>query len=76
MSKDNTFRLHDGRKLCYTEYGDPRDKPLFFFHGWPGSRFSGKETDKAAQIVGVRVISTDRPGIGLSDYKKNRKLLD
>lgn len=24
----------------------------------------------------MRVISTDRPGIGLSDYKENRKLLD
>ena len=70
------LKLKDGRKLGYIEYGDPKGKPVFFFHGWPGSRFSGKETDKAAKKIGVRVISTERPGIGLSDHKKNRRLLD
>lgn len=78
MSKNEScvLKLKDGRNLGYIEYGDPQGKPVFFFHGWPGSRFSGKETDKAAKKIGVRVISTDRPGIGLSDYKENRKLLD
>lgn len=75
-SENNTLKLHDGRILGYAEYGDPKGKPLFFFHGWPGSRFSGKETGKAAQKIGVRIISPDRPGIGLSDYKNDRKLLD
>ena len=68
--------LKDGRKFSYIEYGDPKGKPLFFFHGWPGSRFAGKEADEAGKKLGVRIISTDRPGIGLSDFKKNRKLLD
>lgn len=71
-----TITLRDGRKLGYIEYGDPNGKPLFFFHGWPGSRFSGGETDRATKKLGVRVVSTDRPGLGLSDFKKNRKLLD
>lgn len=74
--ENNTFRLHDGRILGYAEYGDPKGKPVFFFHGWPGSRFSGRETDEAGKKIGVRIISTDRPGIGLSTYKKDRKLLD
>lgn len=68
--------LADGRKLGFAEYGDPKGKPLFFFHGWPGSRLSGIETDHAAKKLHVRVISTDRPGIGLSDYKKNGTLLN
>lgn len=68
--------LNNGRKLGYIEYGDPRGTPIFFFHGWPGSRFSGRETDEAAKKLGIRVISTDRPGIGLSDFKPGRKLLD
>lgn len=76
MNKSYTYRLNDGRKLGYIEYGDPDGKPVFFFHGWPGSRYSGKETDSAAKKIGVRIISTDRPGIGLSDYLENRKLLD
>lgn len=75
-SEGNTFRLKDGRRLGYVEYGDPKGKPVFFFHGWPGFRYSGKETDESAKKIGVRIISTDRPGIGLSDYKEGRKLLD
>jgi len=70
------LKLKDGRKLGYIEYGDPKGKPVFFFHGWPGSRFSGMETDKAAKKLEIRVISTERPGIGLSDFKNDRKLLD
>ena len=62
--------------LGLIEYGDPNGKPLFYFHGWPGCRLSGSETDEAAKKVGVRVISTDRPGIGLSDLKKDRTMLD
>lgn len=73
---DKFITLSDGRKLCYIEYGDPKGKPLFFFHGWPGSRLSGVETDEAARKLKVRVISIDRPGFGKSDYKRNRKLLD
>jgi pimeloyl-ACP methyl ester carboxylesterase len=74
--KSRIFKLKDGRTLGYIEYGDPKGKPLFFFHGWPGSRFSGKETNDAAKKLGVRIISTDRPGIGLSDFQNNRTLLD
>ena len=73
---DCTFTLNDGRKLGFAEYGVPDGKPLFFFHGWPGSRLSGSETDAAAKELGVRVISTDRPGVGLSDFQKDRKLID
>lgn len=75
-ARSRVFKLNDGRKLGFVEYGNPQGKPLFFFHGWPGSRFSGKETDKAAKNIGVRIISVDRPGIGLSDFKKDRQLLD
>jgi pimeloyl-ACP methyl ester carboxylesterase len=74
--KSKILKLRDGRLLGYIEYGDPKGKPLFFFHGWPGSRYSGKETNEAAKKLGVRIISTDRPGIGLSDFQNNRKLLD
>jgi pimeloyl-ACP methyl ester carboxylesterase len=74
--KSKVFRLKDGRNFGYIEYGNPKGKPIFFFHGWPGSRFAGKEADDAGKKLGVRIISTDRPGIGLSDFKKGRKLLD
>lgn len=31
-------RLRDGRSLAWAEYGDPRGKPVLYFHGFPGSR--------------------------------------
>lgn len=74
--RDNVIQLKDERKLGYIEYGDPNGKPLFFFHGWPTSRLHGKVTDEAARKLKIRVISVDRPGIGLSDDKPNRTLLD
>src|SRR4051794_27325018 len=76
MLNNQTIILQDGRKLGYAEYGDLEGKPLFYFHGWPVSRLSGKSWDKAAKKLKVRFIAIDRPGIGLSDYKKDRKLLD
>ena len=40
MNTDYTsISLEDGRTLAYAEYGDPYGKPVFFFHGTPGSRF-------------------------------------
>jgi len=76
MREDNFIKLKDGRRLCYREYGDPKGKPVFYFHGWPASRLSGSETKTAALKLGVRVISPDRPGFGMSDYQANRTLLD
>lgn len=70
------IRLKDGRLLAYAEYGDPHGVPLFFFHGWPVTRLSGRILDKPAKKLGIRVIAPDRPGIGLSDYKHHRTLLD
>lgn len=72
----NFIKLKDGRKLAYAEYGDPKGKPLFYFHGWPVTRLSGKTSDEVAKKLGIRVIAPDRPGIGLSDFKPNRTLLD
>jgi len=63
--------LKDSRSLAYIEYGT--GFPIFYFHGTPGSRFEAKHL---AGEEGVRIIGVDRPGIGLSSYKKNRTLLD
>jgi pimeloyl-ACP methyl ester carboxylesterase len=72
----NKLTLSDGRSLAYDIYGDPQGKPVFYFHGWPASRLSGKQIDKAAKKLGLKIISPDRPGYGYSTYKKGRTLLD
>ena len=43
-----TVRLRDGRALGYSEYGDPAGKPVFFFHGFPGSRLEAAMGHDAA----------------------------
>ncbi|MCM3567243.1 alpha/beta fold hydrolase [Neobacillus mesonae] len=74
--KDQTIVLRDGRKLGYSEYGNAKGKPIFFFHGTPGAR-----NHPAAQIIEsavpfVRLFVVDRPGYGLSDPQKGRTLQD
>ncbi|HUW88973.1 MAG TPA: alpha/beta hydrolase [Candidatus Nanopelagicaceae bacterium] len=71
-----TIKLKDGRKLGYIDLGNKDGKPLFHFHGFPGSRLEATLLADRAIIKKIRVISIDRPGMGLSDFKKNRTLLD
>jgi len=71
----NNIKLSDGRTLAYTEYGAPHGKPVFFFHGTPGSRFF-RPPDEITKKMGVRLVATDRPGYGLSDFQPGRRILD
>jgi pimeloyl-ACP methyl ester carboxylesterase len=73
---NQTLKLKDGRTLGFAEYGDPQGKPIFEFHGNPSSRLGSELFDGAAKKMGIRVFGIDRPGMGLSDYKPHRKLLD
>ena len=70
------YHLSDGQHLAVDEYGDPSGLPVFYFHGWPSSRLQAGGADAAARGLGLRLISPDRPGIGLSSFQKNRQLLD
>jgi pimeloyl-ACP methyl ester carboxylesterase len=70
-----TITLSNGRTLSYAEYGDPHGKPVFFFHGIPGSRLF-RPPDEVTTRLGVRLITTDRPGSGLSTYQPGRRILD
>ena len=73
---DHTLTLSSGRKLGYAEFGDPAGAPLFYFHGWPSSRLQGRMLHEYGQQHHLRVIAPDRPGIGLSDFQPDRRLLD
>ena len=74
--EDRFLGLADGRRLGYTEFGDPLGTPLCAFHGTPGSRFMFRLVDEPARRLGLRIIAPDRPGFGLSDYQENRTLAD
>ncbi len=71
-----TVRLHDGRVLGYAEYGDPAGKAVFHFHGSASSRIEHPADEAILTRLGIRFISTDRPGHGRSDPQPGRRLLD
>jgi pimeloyl-ACP methyl ester carboxylesterase len=73
---DTLFHLRDGRALGYAEYGNPGGRPVFFFHGSPGSRLQRHPDAAIATELGARIITIDRPGYGLSDFQLGRTLLD
>lgn len=68
----------NGRKIGIHEYGRKTGLPVFYFHGFPGSRLDGHTLDFEEQTKHqkFRVIAVDRPGIGLSDSLQQRTLLD
>lgn len=63
-----SMRLPDGRDLGFDEIGDPAGFPCLFFHGVPGSRtYWSLAVDESRPLLpGVRLVSPDRPGMGLS----------
>lgn len=76
MAEVNRLNLRDGRTLAYNIYGDPAGYPVFYFHGSPGSRLEGIHAHKPGLKHGIQVISSDRPGIGESDYHEKRTWRD
>jgi len=70
-----TITLKDGRKLGYIEYGTPTGTPIFCLHGTPGSRIDYEFWHTTAVAQNARLISVDRPGIGLSTRQAGRTLL-
>jgi pimeloyl-ACP methyl ester carboxylesterase len=71
---NQSITLENGRNLAYAEWGDPGGKPVFHFHGSSGSRLDRPPDEK--MLSGIRLITIDRPGHGLSDFKPEYRLLD
>ena len=79
-TKDATSRqthtLTDGRTFGFAEYGDPDGTPVLYFTGGNNSRLEAQSYHRIAQDFGVRLVSTDRPGMGLSSFQTGRTFLD
>jgi pimeloyl-ACP methyl ester carboxylesterase len=74
--REGSVRLEDGRSLSYCEWGQADGSPVLHCHGGPGSRLECWGGESVYARAGVRLITTDRPGIGRSDRKAGRTLLD
>lgn len=68
---------NDSRLFGIHEYGDSEGFPVFYCHGFPGSRMDGMSLnfDSHAKLAGCRIIAVDRPGSGISEYDESRTLL-
>jgi pimeloyl-ACP methyl ester carboxylesterase len=76
IKSQNSITLSDGRKLGFAEFGDRRGQPVFYFHGFPGSRLEAKLAERIALDTHVRFIGIDRPGYGISSFKPDRTFVD
>ena len=76
MPDTRVMELPDGRELAWLEAGKPRGRPVFAFHGTPGSRRQVSFDEKSITAAGVRMIAPDRPGYGHSSYHPGRSLAD
>jgi pimeloyl-ACP methyl ester carboxylesterase len=65
------LRLPDGRQLGWEEFGDPAGAPVVYLHGTPQTRLS-HPPDEA--LPGIRLITFDRPGYGLSDPMRRPRM--
>jgi pimeloyl-ACP methyl ester carboxylesterase len=71
----NQITLSDGRRLSFAEFGDRQGKPVFYFHGFPGTRLEAKLADSISWESKVRFIGIDRPGYGHSSFKPGRNFI-
>ena len=75
-TRTDFIQLRDGRRLAFTERGDPDGVPIIHQHGMPGSRLDHEADSEFYRALGVRVITPDRPGYGLSEPHHHRHLVD
>jgi len=68
--------LADGRRLAWTEHGDPAGSPVLYCHGFPSSADEARFTHDAARRAGARMISPDRPGYGGSTPRASDAVAD
>lgn len=66
----------DGRTLGVAEWGTPSGVPVLTLHGTPGSRLSRHHDEAMYDRLGMHVVTYDRPGYGLSDRSRGRKVVD
>jgi pimeloyl-ACP methyl ester carboxylesterase/1-acyl-sn-glycerol-3-phosphate acyltransferase len=68
--------LRDGRTLAYMDRGRRTGTPCLYFHGFQGSRLEQTPGEEALlERLNIRLISPDRPGMGLSTPSRDRTVV-
>ena len=70
------MRLPDGRRLAWSDSGDPNGLPILYMHGISGSRHLRHPDDGILHELRIRLIIPERPGTGDSDPLPGRTVMD
>ena len=68
------LEIDSTQKLGYAIYGDPEGYPVYYMHGFYGSRLEAQLAAAAAEKCGIQLIAADRPGVGKSTSEAGRSL--
>jgi pimeloyl-ACP methyl ester carboxylesterase len=69
-------RRGDGSVIACEVAGAEDGRPLLLCHGLADSRLAARPFAQAARALGWRVVAPDRPGIGGTDPRRLRRLVD
>src|SRR5690606_42143264 len=64
--------LDGGRALAFERFGDLAGDPVYFFHGFPGSRSQAALVAEQATASGICLLAFARPGFGQSPRQPAR----
>lgn len=78
LQGEQIVNLPDGRRLAYEQAGSADGTPVFYFHGVPSARHEWNMwgDDALLKSLDIRLIAIDRPGVGSSDFLRQRQLRD
>ena len=73
---DHTLQRHDGRTVAWTQSGDPEGRPVLRVPGTPGSRWTVRADQQPWLDRRLLIITTERPGFGVSTPLPERGFAD
>ena len=76
MSIVQSLLLPDGRYLKVAVSGPQDGIPLIYHHGTPGAGVLPPHLERAAQVRGLRLVTTSRAGYGHSSRHPGRSVVD
>lgn len=76
LTRSRVVTLRDGRTMGYRLYGAQNGAPVIALHGTPGSRYKFASAHQSALKHGLKIVSVDRWGYGLTSPRRGATLAD